>query len=118
MDRGGDVGVDLDVDAWVVRVGAECLRGLHSDAIQLEVGDRDGDHMDGGADPRRESAGRRQRSLREVGPVEGHQDGPEHGLGALPRRRTGGPTARARSVGRGCGAGHVSRPRALAVRPG
>ena len=51
-----------------------------------------------------ESAGHRHRSLREVGPVEGHQDGPEHGLGALPRRRPCVRRRGTRRCGRGCGA--------------
>ena len=51
VDGASDVGVDLDVDAWVLGLGAERLRGLGTDAIRLEIGDGDGDGVDRGVEP-------------------------------------------------------------------
>ena len=70
MNGGGDVGVHLDVDARVVRVGAQCVRRLGADALELEVGHCDGDGVDGGAEPSRERVGGRQRAVGKVRAVE------------------------------------------------
>ncbi len=70
MDRAGDVGVDIDVDARVSGFGAECPRCFAADALQFEAGDRDGDGVDGGVEPCRERARRGERALGEVRAVE------------------------------------------------
>ena len=69
-----DVGVHLDVDARVVGFGAERLRCFGADAIQLEVGDRDGDGVDCGVEPCRERPGRGERTICKSRAVERDED--------------------------------------------
>ena len=82
VNGGGDVGVDLDVDARIVRVGAECVRRFGADALELEVGHCDGDGVDRGAEPCRERAGGRQRAVGKVRAVERDEDRAVDGLGS------------------------------------
>ena len=83
----GDVGVDLDVDAWVVGSVPRACAAFAADASSSKSETATVTVWMVAPNRAARCAGRRQRALRELGAVERHQDGAVTGSGA--RRQSG-----------------------------